>query len=913
MKSTFSAPSKRTLAFVLVLVLLLTLSPTVTLTANAAYTTGGWEYFGSYTWLEGRFHTDDSDLNFVDDQPYDWKVTIAQNRTTANVTVDATVKDSSGNVVASIAGKPVTAEKGEDSVMLSFSDLTDLTTELYGTFTLVCTVKAGSSKAAQLTKTFKRTSSKTFITAVTSRSNPDTVFTFADPIDLVLNIKKMDGIAAAYNAAITVTNNSDTELLAARGVSLPASTNITLSVKDLVDLPAITTSGTYKVNLTLTDNKGTIHQFSDAFSVVALAGSVTASISSATTPSFAFNNVVPDLALNLQKNDGIAENLNATITVTDSTGNVVSSDTFDTVAPGIGTATLTPDLSDLPNTGTFRMTVVLTDDAGNQRASTSVSFTRTNNVPLTATLIDYNAGNTGNIYGGSDDFNLSLKITHEASAGQYMTVKATGTLNGKPYESKAKKQALSSKGTATVKIDGAMLGGYGFFEDLSVSVYNASGTLLWQSTKTYSFTRVLDTTNPGDLPLLNLNDHFTSGNGEANLKLPLAAQTGANMWRATIPWASVETSKGYFTMPPSVKQVMDLTKSNGMQALIILAYNNTLYGDPNPNDSTWLNAYANYCYEMAKYMKDNYPNQVTYYEIWNEWNAAMGKVPVAYRGGDYYAKVVVAASAAIKSANPNAKVIAGALAGDLTQREWIQNMLSHPGILDAIDGFSFHTYPLEEKSSFWREEYEFTDPANHGYTQRFNLINNMIGEGKEIWLTETGWSTNAKGYVDGTAYTGTTEQKQASYMVQLYAWALAHPSSVDRIFWYDFMNDGTDNTAIEENWGLIRNDEDASPYAAKPSYVAMCALSSKLSGASNGATLSWGDGIYAYQFMKDGNYITIAWTDGTAKTLNATFTGNMVITDIYGNAATYSNSAKLELSETPIYIEYAASAHPSIG
>ena len=110
--------------------------------------------------------------------------------------------------------------------MLSASELTDLTTDLFGTFTLTCTVKAGSAVAAQLTKTFKRTSTQTIKATVTSRSCPDNVFTFADPLDLVLNIKKQDGVATAYNAAVTVTKGS-TEVLAARGVSLPNSTNIT--------------------------------------------------------------------------------------------------------------------------------------------------------------------------------------------------------------------------------------------------------------------------------------------------------------------------------------------------------------------------------------------------------------------------------------------------------------------------------------------------------------------------------------------------------------------------------------------------------------------------------------------------------------------------------------------------------------
>jgi len=258
MKTRFSAFAKRTLALTMAMVLLLSLCPILPLTADAAYTTDGWEFSGSYgTWMEGRFHSDDSDLIFEDSQAYDWEVSIYQNRTSASLTVDATVKDASGATVASITGKSASAVKGQDSIMLSYSDLTALTTNLYGSFTLTCTVNYNGSLAARLTKSFSRVNSNPITSTVTSRSNPDNAFTFADPIDLVLNIKKNDGVATAYNAAVTVTKGS-TEVLAARGVSLPASTNIVLSVKDLVNLPAITTAGTSSAAIRSDRGGGTV-------------------------------------------------------------------------------------------------------------------------------------------------------------------------------------------------------------------------------------------------------------------------------------------------------------------------------------------------------------------------------------------------------------------------------------------------------------------------------------------------------------------------------------------------------------------------------------------------------------------------------------------------------------------------------
>ena len=811
MRKQCTAMAKRVLAFTLALVLVLSLVPALSLTANAAYTTDGWEFASGYTWLEGRFHTAETDLIFEDNKPYDWEVSIYQSRTSVALAVSATIKDASGQTVASVSNKSVSGTKGQDSVMLTASDMSALTADVYGTFTLVCEVKYNSSTVAKLTKTFSRVSTNPIEVSVSSRSCPDNTFSFADPIDLVLNIKKLDGVATAYNAAITVTNSSSTELLAARGVSLPVSTNIVLSLKDLVNLPAITTAGTYNLNVTLTDSTGAVKcEISIPFYVTPIGGY------------------------------------------------------------------------------------------------------------LDATLTDYNPGNYGNIYPTDDDFYLNLSITHTASKGQVMTVKATGTLNGSAFEASKKATLSTSTGKATVKIDGTMLGGYGFYENLSIAVYNASGVEMWRSANTYTFTRVLSTTTPGELPLVNLNDHFTSGTGDPTTKLTIAADTGANMWRSCIPWASVETSKGTFTMPSTVKTVMNDTKAQGMQALVVLAYNNDLYGDANPNDSTWLAAYANYCYQIAKYFYQNYPDQVVYYEVWNEWNAAMGKVPEDYRDGASYAKVVIAASEAVKSANPNAKIIAGALAGDAgSHGDWIRAMLNTSSAVAAMDGFSFHTYPVEQ-TDWLGNNYGFVSPAEHGYAATLNSLNSLLAEcgagDKEIWLTETGWATNAKGLTNSKYYTGTSEALQAAYMVQLYAWALAHPDSIDRIFWYDFMNDGVDNTQIEENWGLIRNNSDDAAYSAKPSYVALCALTSKLSGATFNATItSLGSDVLAYQFKTDSGYLVVAWTTGSTKNLTATLSGNMVVTDIYGNATTYSGTAPLTLTETPVYLEYGAASHPTIG
>lgn len=949
MKQVLPDFAKRTLSFMLAFVLLLALVPAVSLTAEADAWRADADFDVSSAFLPYttglEFSSDDPDLVFEDDQPYDWKVDFQHSFTDAAIspTLTATVTDSTGAEIDTytIKGK---ISPNQRYTILAPDNFPKLTADKFGTFTVTLSMYNGDTYMFSMTKTFSRVSS--IDVSLSSRSNPDHVFTFADPIDLVLNIKKDNGVAEAYNAAVTVTNANGTEVLAARGVSLPKSQNITLSVKDLVKLPEITEAGTYKLNLTLTNSTGTLqYQSSFGFAVVDLINNLTATVTSASD--FVFNNTVPDLVINLQKNDGIAETLITAVTVTDSTGNSYGTVPYTTSSAN---ATVTPDLSSLPNPGNYTLTATITDDAGNHRATVSpVSFTRV--VPITCRVSDANTDNTGNIYSASDDYNVNLEITHAANKGKAVQVKVVGTLNGKAYESNTKEATLSStEGKVTVTINGSMLGAYGIFEDLCIVVSDASGNELWRSTNeqtfTRSFARVLDTSTPGDLPLLNMNDHFTTKKGDATLKIPLMAQTGANMWRSTIPWATVEKSKGNYAMVADVKTVMDQTKGTGMQALVILAYgNDDIYGTPNPTNSTWLNAYANYCYFVAEQMAKYYPDQVVAFEIWNEWNhSTMSKVPATYRTGAHYATVVKAASAKIRAVNAkygtNFKVIAGATAGDgygdSTSNTFIKAMFAASGFFDAIDGVSFHTYSSEETTTIydqWKDQrtFEYISPAEHDFAARIVNYKNLMAQYNapsdlEVWITETGWTTNEEpesgiGSTDGKTHItyGADEVDAAGYLVQLYAWAL-YDGTVDRIFWYDFMNDISNRTGewannlTESNYGLIHNWNNSGDqplaYSAKAGYVTMCALASKLGGASNGKQIKINNdkNIFAYQFSKsDGGYITVMWSEGGNKTVNLTLDKSITISDMYGNATTYAaGSTTLTLTGAPIYLEYSS-------
>ena len=934
----------------------------------------GWEPISKYSWVNGAFTTGDEDLIYEEGQAYDWTVTIQQAKRTTPVRFEAVIKDEAGNIVSSYSDTRTATASSTPSEMFNWSNFSALAQDLGGMFTLTADFylpENGDEYFGKLTQTFTRIAQDNNASfEATSRSNPDMVFTYADPIDLELNIVKTNGVAEAFKAVTTITN-ANGEVVPSSEYDIPSSTNTTVSVKDLVDVTNLRTPGNYNVNVTLNDTNGSKrYETTIPFAVVAMDRKVNIYITAADT-----YDGVPTPAVQLQKPDGVAEYCNVQITVTDtSTDNPVFTHNFDGNIPGTGYTTIHPELGSLPVTGSFRMDVVVTDSEGNQLGSNSRSFERISSTPLTANLTDHITGSdkAGMIFSDADS-PLVLTINHPSSANKTLTIHYTGIYNGKTLD-ETRDITMPSNGTITLNAKDFLK--YGIYENLRLSIYNSAGDELWIANKLYTFSFVIDNTNSASLSLLNINDHFTGNiNGDYTVKLPLAAQTGADMWRASIPWVSVEPSRNYYRMPESVTNVLDRTQELGMKVLIILAYNNDnilkdangknilddsgkeqkLYGEADPDNPEWLAAYANYCEYIARYMatekNGKYKDMVVGFEIWNEWNhATMSKVPDKYdRTGDKYAEVVKAASNAIRAVNDtyetSFKVVAGATAGDgyaqgTNTDKFLDAMFQVENIVDYMDVFSFHTYPNPEVGTSSGDNpryFEFVSPGEFSYENRVKSVKSRLDTAKpghdvEIWMTETGWSTIDTEYDDydptevQITY-GVTEKEAAAYMTQMYAWALAD-GTLDRIFWYDLMNDqkklpGTNyydwyDDRSECNWGLIHNcDNDGSDplaYSAKQGYVAMCALNSKLTGATNGQKVNLGSGIHAHQFEKDGHYLMVVWTDDEADTTRtATLSGSIVITDMFGNATTHSNSATLELSECPIYLEYAKGSHPSIG
>ncbi len=746
---------------------------------------------------------------------------------------------------------------------------------------------------------------------VKSPSNPDLIFTGEEAYDLTVFLQGQ--ASETYYISYKII---DSRKLALAQSKEPIA--VTLSAEGqgelLLNLASVKGRDTFRAEITVTDASGaTVGEASQEFSRVALDSVFSEVANVRNGVLFSTDLSLPNRYLYLKKTDRITETLSVSYRITDADGRILRQCKGMVRIPTKDYIAVPINLYGLEQNGQCRISYTVFDDSGNLRAGGSYYYRHNGTQYIEGSL--YSAQDQlGLIYANNAPYDLVLTLKKTDNFAESFSIRyaVTDSFGAVVYESADTRLDFPANEAVKLPLDLSDMTGYGTFT-LTATATNSNGD---EKAMSFAFSRVLSTAEPGAVPLININDHFTTNNGDPAKKLELSAQAGFGMWRCSIPWVSVERTPGNYSMPASVEEVMQITEKQGMEAFIILAYgNDELYGLPDPTKPGWLDAYANYCKYIAQYFGD----RVNHYEIWNEWNhSSMGKTDPNRRGGNYYAMALVAASKAIKSVNPNAKIIGGAMAGH--NEGWMVDMLSYDGnndgksdAMEAMDGFSFHAYNTDWVSCFYR-------PAEQGYYTGYDeviAVLNRYGDAstKEIWMTETGWST--------AIGPGVTEEEQAAYFVQVNTWALANSDKVDRIFWYDLMNDRDAHTldwdpaAGEHNWGLIHSwtntGAEPLPYSAKSSYVAACAMASMMADAQYVGTFDLGDGINAYRFQKDGQDLLVAWMDGNSRTLTASFSGDLTVTDMYGNAVIYTGTAAVTVSDYPIYIECASGAITSIG
>ncbi|MHB8336266.1 MAG: cellulase family glycosylhydrolase [Ignavibacteriaceae bacterium] len=296
-----------------------------------------------------------------------------------------------------------------------------------------------------------------------------------------------------------------------------------------------------------------------------------------------------------------------------------------------------------------------------------------------------------------------------------------------------------------------------------------------------------------------------NGDNSVNLyMLDMMAAAGFKFIRMDMYWEYCEQAKGVYTWWPYDTLVKELNQ-RGIRALFTLGYNDTLYAKSlqwGPQDSTNIAAYAAFAAAAVKHFEGNH----IIWEIWNEPNNTINWLPV--HNALQYANLVIAASKAMRKVNPNATIVAPAMAGIQLD---VLDSLFKAGILNYINGVTLHPYRDNPPPP------ELPETVGPDFKDVRALIDQYEPPGDTIPIISGEW-----GYSTTTLTSGVSRQTQADYFARMQLFNLY--SGVPLTMWYDWKDDGKNLDKIGQNRGFV--DYYLVP---KPSYIAATVLSRELS------------------------------------------------------------------------------------
>lgn len=300
---------------------------------------------------------------------------------------------------------------------------------------------------------------------------------------------------------------------------------------------------------------------------------------------------------------------------------------------------------------------------------------------------------------------------------------------------------------------------------------------------------------------------------------------------------------------------------------------------------------ARYGEYAAKYGQD-----IDFYDLVGEphgrWGAKYGG---SWDGGGWQEPFVAfgrQVTQAIKAADPGAKV----LWEDIDVFIWWRQFYEL-GAADTIDIIAPHPYNLHRSNPYPEDQPMLKQlPIFRRFVQEHNLP-------WRVWSDEVGFSSFRLAETTPQAlYTPCTELQQAGLLVRMMVLQLAN--GVDKVFWYDFRNDGTNPTHPEHNFGLIRFDN-----SPKPALVAYANLVDQLRQSRWLGAYDIGGGGIAYAFVdRFGKAKLVAWVKqgNAAPTLRVPGnTRKVTVTELFGTSVTgrvMDHQYPLALSETPVYV-----------
>lgn len=343
------------------------------------------------------------------------------------------------------------------------------------------------------------------------------------------------------------------------------------------------------------------------------------------------------------------------------------------------------------------------------------------------------------------------------------------------------------------------------------------------------------------VPAAAVGDPCSSRGVNAHLQSPdqldAIRAVGFGWVRFDFNWNEMEPAKGQFNWGPWDAAV-DHAVSQGLSVFATLAYTpkwaavdpgcTVCHIVPFAKVSDWT--------AFVTAVVSRYKGKVSHWGMWNEPNLKSFYLGTAEQ---YVSDILVPGAAAVKAADPGAKVLGPELAGLTKSSHWsgdegqcllgqcifngwevdLAKVLSAAG--GSIDVITHHFYK-EDPAGIYQAILDGEEGLGWKTHSALREIVDAHAPGKPVWLTEWGWKTKPYGQFAGSG--GDSEEDQAAYVVETYerltqvrmgtyAGSSNDPwPALEKLFVYDWH----DGVSEGELWtfGLVRDDGSPKPVIA---------------------------------------------------------------------------------------------------
>lgn len=262
-----------------------------------------------------------------------------------------------------------------------------------------------------------------------------------------------------------------------------------------------------------------------------------------------------------------------------------------------------------------------------------------------------------------------------------------------------------------------------------------------------------------------------------------------------VVWAMIEPVRGggyHWELLAEVEQNIRRLQAAGIEPTLVIgrspAWAQRVPGRVcSPPKPEYIADFVRFAHAVAA----RYAGSVNYWEIWNEPDVAPNQTvddtgmgcwidaSLPYYGGSYYGEVVKQVGPAIKSANPNAKVIAGALLydwpDDSKPRAFLNGILAS-GAGAAFDILSFHAYG----------EWGAGDLLINKTARIRQVLSSYGMPNKPLIATEIAATCGSTNVASCPPNFAAWKQRQANYAARIYAEAIA--LKLAGAFWYTLVS-----------------------------------------------------------------------------------------------------------------------------